>query len=668
MKPVNIRVLTASGAYLRRHLQRLCNQVGRASARSGSAHRLFDGYLLRANKSGGRVTGTLVDLPAFLWFAGSVRYVGATDTTGLLAPIGTGRDAIAPGVRALPPAGAVTIIARPTTQVMLNQLAGDTTGAFHFPLYARLFEQRYALETFVVHAPADTLWETSMNRDAVALVTDCYLPPAVAQRVVFLEEDAYWEDTDDRWGEAIREDRAFTAVRFFFEEDLIHTDLAHRIYPKADGATDTFGQNASSDLRPWSTQLPWLLEDDGSRLQYMTALSTVVQASGQDSRGRACQLISRLQIDFSADDIVPAYAYRYLVDPLNFANTAEHPLVLTRNHTGTGVPYDYHQLNYQAPTYMAKTGDTVACMVRWAALTAPDSESAQHWQYTAKVIRIDPSTGGTTTEPLLVPSFTDTSDGADTDWWYWAAIGMDSDGSTAVYVAMFNWLVSEDPLEWDVGLGIVTVDEAGAVTAFRVTDPGCYAFPGRLNSSVHLNNPESGNMGGGFGLLTMVSDGVTYIGNGKFIFPVSLTAPVEPISSSRWSTESILPSPLEFPDDMPMDFTLAQYQLGGGVSILSTVKGGLTFGDPYSLPGRVTVVQQELADPETDEVVQQAVLIASLGNGTAKTYGILQDRGETYISYDSGASWELLADTGSGKGVYYTGSTLVGFRDKNNLV
>lgn len=657
-----IRIVAASGVYLRGQLQRLCDTVKRRGGRTGTAHQVIDGYLLRATKSRGKVVGTLMDMPAYLWFACSVRTSIATETWGVIAPVVTGRDLVAVTAQAIP--AAVTVNARPARVGSFAAPAGSI-GSHCQPLHYRLFEHNMGLTAFVAHSPASTVWETSMNREDVALVCDLYRPAMYVQRIEF--SDTHWTDIEGGWG-SVSDDFAFSSVRIFFSEAIVHADHGFRIYPQATEVPDNWGKITSVDIRPWAIHLPIQVFQDGSRAELLSVFSAFKQASGLDPHGSAAVVAVGIIVLYSASGVDVSYANMFTVDPLLSSNPAERPLLLDRVHAGTSESFDYYELNYQAPAYMAKTGAKVSCMVRWAALTAADPLDDTYWHYTAKLVQVDPLTGASVTHAVMTPSLADTSEGADADWWHWAAVGMDSDGVTAVYVAMFNWLVSEDPLVWDVGLGIVTADENGITSAFRVADPGCYAFLGRLNASVHLNNPDSGNLGN-FSTLNMVSDGVTYIGNGKFVFPVSTTAPTEVINSTRWTKDAALPDPREFPPEMPMDFSLAQYVLGdSSITVLSTVRSGLTYGDAFALPGRVTVAQQEIADEETGVITQSAVLIASIGNTTAFAYGVLQGSGETYISYDSGVTWQQCADTGSGCGVYFTGSVASGFHDGHNTV
>lgn len=601
------------------------------------------------------MVGTLMDMPAYLWFACSVRTSIATETWGVIAPVVTGRDTVAHTSKVIP--ASVTVNARPA-RVGVFGAPTNSIGSHYQPLHYRPFEHSMGVTAFIAHAPHDTVWETSMNREDVALVCDLYRPATYVQRVEF--SDSHWADIEGGWG-SVRDDFAFSSVRVFFSESIVYADHGFRIYPQATKVPDNWGEITSVDIRPWALHTPLQLFEDGSRAELLSAFPAFKQASGLDPHGSAALVVVGIIVLYSASGVDVSYANMFQLDPLMSSNPAERPLVLDRVHSSSGETFDYYELNYQAPAYSAKTGTTFSYVARWAALTAADPADTPYWHYTAKVVQVDPLTGASTVHALMTPDIADTSEGADADWWYWAAVGMDSDGTTAVYVAMFNWLVSEDPLAWDVGLGIVTITGGGSVSAFRVTDPGCYAFLGRLNASVHLNNPDSGNLGN-FSTLDMVSDGVTYIGNGKFVFPVSINAPTDIINSTRWTKDAPLPDPREFPPEMPMDFSLAQYKLGdGSITVLATVRSGLTYGDAFALPGRVTVVQQEIADEE-GAVTQPAVLIASIGNTTAFAYGVLQGSGETYISYDSGATWQLLADTGSGCGVYYVGSVASGFR------
>lgn len=107
MKLPTLRVLSASGLYLRGRLRAMCNSLGLRNVRSGSRSEIVDGYILRANAVNGKLHGLLIDPPAMV----ALRMVprpeyppteSGNTPFGYMLPIINPRDRLSPVLNAPP--------------------------------------------------------------------------------------------------------------------------------------------------------------------------------------------------------------------------------------------------------------------------------------------------------------------------------------------------------------------------------------------------------------------------------------------------------------------------------------------------------------------------------------------------------------------------------------
>jgi len=256
--------------------------------------------------------------------------------------------------------------------------------------------------------------------------------------------------------------------------------------------------------------------------------------------------------------------------------------------------------------------------------------------------------------------------------WFCRGLGMDSDGETAVYVGAFDWRLTtyvaapdytqREPWQSDFGVLVIT---AGAHRKLHFANPGFWA----PDQQPQLMTPDSvgtpllqpiqfAQETGCTGSVGRHRNGlVTYIGNGKFVFPV-LVGTRNPDSLDLYrsdQTPRYLP-----PFSGQVGFALAQFDLADdGLTLLATLhtEGTYTFDSPRSYPkglGPVWCVQREITD-ESGNIVQPAILLINYGDIAS---GDLSMSGATWISYDSGVTWKLVAPHGTGYGVVYGGSSL----------
>lgn len=201
------------------------------------------------------------------------------------------------------------------------------------------------------------------------------------------------------------------------------------------------------------------------------------------------------------------------------------------------------------------------------------------------------------------------SDGLTTAEDMFFPVGGDTDGTTAVFVVFHTNNIST---AGTTTLSIVEATAAGGSVALQV-------------------ETTLRRIGG-----HRAANGVTYIGNGKYLFLVS--------SALAWDG---------IPGNQQGDWSVATYDANAGtVALTGTVDATLR---PYGAAtayhrGRVDCVRYETED-------HPATLIATTGGPAA---GGLPggEVGATYISLDSGATWAKVADYGSSQGAFYCGNIM----------
>lgn len=291
--------------------------------------------------------------------------------------------------------------------------------------------------------------------------------------------------------------------------------------------------------------------------------------------------------------------------------------------------------------------------------------------------------------------------------WFCRGLGMDSDGTTAVYVGCFDWRekeLVEDPdnpghsppwmieqgKPWQSDFGVLVITD-GHVTKHHFPDPGFWAYhqlPERKIFLAVANHGEedeehvavtlptaAAQETGQLNYRSVQRNGlVTYIGNGKFVFPV-VVGTRNPDADDEWPRDSpnSLPNgdPLVAPYVGPVTFALAQFDLNapstltllGNVHTIPAAMYAMENGYvnyPVGV-GPVWCVQREIADDQGN-VTKSATLLIDFADSTRGEIGWQVNPNAStaprvLVSYDSGQTWRAaIRQYATGWGVAFGGS------------
>ncbi len=623
MKFATARTLTRAGAYLRQRAKALAEKLLRKSARHISATEIIDGFILRASRVGDRATAIVLDAPAVITFGG---ITGPDNATAALYPsitYGLGRD------MATIPLG--TDSEPKTSLETLSRFGGyyfPFDGAFtdpginaprtiHWmsPLYptGRGHEWLTLQYQFMVSVSEPT---------GNTLVSEVRLlvPPLRSYPLIPVDghPEYYSPDTS---GDLPELPQAVHTLRYWAQHMTAY-------FPGFSLTTNGSSSYSDRSAFPDLCVLPCGLND----INYATTqhvfkyLESLAGDGPYWSYGVQCAVVERAQLIFGEDGALDSAATgsETIIDPTTFSNTFSQPEAYV------GFPALYKENRLQARTVglVSESGTiTLATLVNSYCHQFISSPDRPDDRFYTLLVRLKTLGGGAATHYLFTPTIDD-GYGFEEGFGFLEAAqmgevvyGFESSGELAV--AVTGYLTGG--FVGTVGsrsFGIVEVTAAGAT--IDILD--LFALP-------FVGSP--------------VSDSVVFIGNSKFIFPV--TTQTERINIGTAQEDEIF------------NYALAQYDAStGGLTILSEVQAGMGYkngGEDIDLtsanaiaPGRVFVVQQELADGEGN-ITQPAVLLASIGAHS----GRMRNNGVTKISYDSGLTWHTLADIGARFGAVVAG-------------
>lgn len=417
--------------------------------------------------------------------------------------------------------------------------------------------------------------------------------------------------------------------------------------PLINGGYADIVSEANNQPSAWVTIQPLAIDTDEDTFRFMAVAPTVSQANDHDSYGARRLGLFSVGIAFDTQgEVAPSAVNLGYFDMTLFAADARPKLEAAV----TNGRKAHYRLNRHHPAYMGRLSATkVAVMLRYSA-SRSDPVAGTYGTvndgmfHTVYAYVFDAITGAVAGHKVIEPA--SSSDYTiNQSFWFVHGLGMDSnyldaEGEvTAVYVGIHPGFYNNPSLD-EPRVGIVKVTLSGMTTASYVDVPFIPhatwlpgQFVGTLDELYGFVNIQ---------LRQSMFDVVTYIGNNKFVFPVST------VEGSEFTLQGDVRVFTNW------DTILAVYDLStGGISLAGAIRPtavGL-YADGV-IPGRITVVTPEVGDG-AGGVDSPATLIASIGRAYGATS--MNDTGETFISYDSGVNWEQVSSLGHGRGAMLAG-------------
>lgn len=279
-----------------------------------------------------------------------------------------------------------------------------------------------------------------------------------------------------------------------------------------------------------------------------------------------------------------------------------------------------YNTNNNQPAMMCRLddGQVVAVVVSNCFQRGYDTNPSDYQVFAATTVyRVDPVTGAVAGERVMGPTLSNLSlnlpmqphDGA-------FPVGVDTDGAVA-YAVLFSTDSARQfgfPYNPEPSIDVVRIDADSQSVVLSTVSSGRQCF-----------------------FADATCECVRYIGNDKFVY----------VATSELS------------DDLPIakgNMALYVYDAKlNAVSLFGVVDATLRYPENRRV-GRLDCPVKELA---SDGVVTRAATILLTTGSTAQDFSEPGgEDGKTYVSYDSGATWSVVADYGSAAGVRYCGTVL----------
>lgn len=649
MKPPILRVLSASGAYLRRRLGALCNTLARQGPAFGASTQLLDGYLLKARKVSGRTTGYLLDMPVVIAIDSGYTDAGGDSYAPITFALPTGRDAVSPTYQALQ----ADFRAAPAFQLP-HPAFGYTNGATSSGIEHNVVRGNIArspTEGVLIHTDAHlqnlaTSTLTMAGRlDATCVAQVFFQHPVIGASKLVPAGAADTFEVVER-GEV----SATGLLHYFRITDNAYTDKKMLTRVEVDGSeapADLSGLNGGFNAQPPM----WVRAAVGpgslaGGYTYFVATRFTKQADPRDYNGKDVLVVSKIEVERTPEgELALALSTFFTIDMATMAGIMAPAVVVPPDTT-----YTYTGYNAIFPIGMAYLTDgNLACIVR---MINHKVTSGHEYRYPyVMAFRINADTGAIAGGVVDILTPITATDVYDHDYWFLSAVGMAAgEEGEAVYICQNTAIAEEFPEESPTPvyrLGVVRFAPDG-ITKTTFVNPGFKRYLG-VDYTVDTFAPGWEQVNSKF---TTSADecsveSVVYMGNSKYLFPVS-------------STSSVVGG--------TFDFAVALYDSAlNAVSQIAVIETGLRAVAAVTdiTPARgvsVGCVSREIADSEGN-IVTPAVLLASLGNGRGSTGTFPSHpdtpRGKSWISYDSGATWQQFCDYGSSRGIFYGGSVTV---------
>lgn len=607
------RTNTAAGAYLLDRAAKLAKSI---VARFGSKTEVFDGCLVRGRRTNDILVAEVIEPPAWLVVVGSVALdVPTTVSDSLILQLASGRDGLtAPGApTVVDPTESPTVVRpqavfrvgpQPVGQFSYATVTGETAEPVPATGVVRGYNRMFATQQFPVNATAFVDRSARVQYQALLLAPQLFRSQFV---------DGARVDTPLS-SSPVASWSLFISDQFL--RDLGALPFAMRVSPPPYDPTSTAATQFAQAQAPWQDLVATRYIEDGVDTYQITLWSQVVfdMVSDNDRFGARGLWVATFQVAAGQVQLVNQFVVDTRLDPNTLRRPRRGALAHEYNahlrvcgvalNSGTAIVLD--------PFQVISDGLASGAVGPTARYMSVDL----HWVNRA---------GSRVRSQTIRDAFRVNSGPHDMR----APIGMATDGEEAVAV-VFSTAFTNQPSNLDV----VVVNETTASVVLSIDAPffQCMAAtPGSRLTTGQLDNDYWGTVGAG-------GSQVCYIGNGKYLFYVSSVVQSVGITAGNWAS--------------------AVYDRATNTATLTGVV------DPTILPvstpvalGQPFCARQEVVRPD-GTVAQKAIVLATRG-GYGQLAGVpTTEEGETWISYDSGETWNKLADYGSPAGVVYCGNML----------
>lgn len=613
------RTNSAGGVYLLKRAEQLAKRV---VAKYGKRTEVVDGYIVEGRRAKDRMVATVLDLPAWLIVTGEVTFPFPAQTTmydSLVLSLPRGRDAfLYPGAgQATDPIAAPTVVmpqdflrlgSEPTGAANYSTATGEVMAALPGVGVVRGVSRLRASTVFDVNPTA------FVDRLARVDYQIMVLAPQV-RRATFDPTEGYVRTNTPSssspiasWSLRVSDSimRARGALPFSIRQN-----------PPAYDPTSTAATAYARSQAPWLAIVAERYDEPTDTYRVtLWAHATVDMASDQDAYGARGLWVATV----SVRDGVATLVNDFLISNLTDIS------VFRRPRLGPSLAYLYNA-HLRVGGCVLDSG-TVIIVDPFLVITDGAGGGAEVGG-TARYMSFDlhwvSRSGDLIRSQVILNAFRVNSGPHDMH----APVGIATDGVEAVAVA-FTTAYTNQPSNLD----IIVADEQGATVALSIDAPfyQCMAATpvSRLTTGTD-DNLQWGTVGAG-------GDQVCYIGNGKYLFYVSSVVNHSGMVSGDWAC--------------------AVYNRTENAAVLV----GVIDATIVPINERVTLGKPECVHPEvTDEqgqVTRMATVIATRG-GFGQIGGYpTAEHGSTWISYDSGQTWEKVSDYGSPAGTAYAGNPL----------
>lgn len=629
-----IRSLTRSGLWLRKEAQRSIDTLARGPM-FGVKVSILDGYIIRAVRTKDRANARIIDTPALVALPG--RYVATpgqsnyTPTHTAVYEFPLGRDDLIyqreepfdvqsalPSHKGAAPAAPALIGVEPAGLEIKNN--NERTSSFPTP------------NGFVT---VDTNVANRFGFDVYPYAYMRTTDPVLYDLNTYVLQTAYgvYTASADGWDTTVLE--PLTGQPSVVVSDSILPPGVMGMCKRDN--TPAYDPSASF-LSPQAlfdgAQLPWARAcvvdptDAGERQVFMASHCVVDMLGDNDRFGAKGVCFNLLRVGLDVTNQPPTVVAQYLLDMRDNTDPRTRP-----RPTFTGVPNQGYATNLAYPTMLARStipdGLGVKQIVygvtlyQCAQTIPPDTtdDTVPFTNYNTVLLHrfVDAAVETTVLAPAIVAANV-AQTGVRNDLSF--PVGVDTtEGGVAVavfYSSDSRWLLPGE-VATQCSLNVYAIDGAS----------NTLAFSGLINQRYPANVAESR------------FDCLRYIGNGKFLF--------------TGTDQYTLLGSIFQGDLVAMIYDVNANTVAMVGTIDPTIRGGLVSSNQRYMGHIACPVKELQVDGEITRKATVIVTVGPLGfiDGTSGA-----ESGRTYISYDSGETWQQIASYGSPAGAHYCGTIL----------
>lgn len=605
---------TAAGVWL---LDRAAKLARAVVSRFGSKTEVFDGFLLRGRRTDKILVAEVLDPPAWLVVVGSVQLSEPTEISeSLILQLGTGRDGVAgPGASVVldptqspmvvRPQGTFRIGLPPTGQFSYATVTGETAAVVPGVGVGRGYNRMFSPGQFPSNATAFVGRDAQVQYQALLLIPQLFRTQFVGGARVDTPLSAAPEAS---WSLLIS-DRLL--------RDLGALPFCMRVAPPPYDPTSTAATVFAQSQAPWQDFAASRFLLEGVTTYQVTLWAHVVldMVSDGDRYGARGLWVATFRIQEGQASLVN----QFLVDTRLDSN------VLRRPRRGP-LAYEYNA-HIRAGSALLDSGtllliDTFQVVTDGQPGTGAPGATARYLSVDMHWVSRD---GARVRSQTIKDGFRVNSGPHDMR----APVGMATDGTEAVAI-VFSTAFIDRPSNLDV----VVASETAASVVLSIDAPFFQCMAATPNSRLttgQLDIDYWGTVGAG-------GSQVCYIGNGKYLFYVSSIVDSTGVTSGNWAAAVY-------------DRSENTARLVGVIDdTVISVATPWVLGRPHC-----TWLEEKNAD---GTVAHKAIVLATRG-GYGQLAGVpTTEFGETWVSYDSGETWDRLAAYGSPAEAVYCGNIL----------